>query len=185
MDDMTPNTIIASAIRRERDLAGISLSALAARAGLAKSTLSQLESGKGNPNVETLWAIASALGIPFSALFENASSQSELIRADEGVTLSASQSDFATVLLNKCPPDRRRDLYRVLLRPGSVRQADPHPPGTIEHAFVCAGRVRLGPSGAMAEIGPGDYFRYAGDVPHSYEAVGGEVLFLQIMDSPR
>jgi len=72
---MTPTAIIAAAIRRERELAQISLSALAAKAGLAKSTLSQLEGGKGNPNVETLWALATALGIPFSSLFEAASSR--------------------------------------------------------------------------------------------------------------
>ncbi|RWR31897.1 helix-turn-helix domain-containing protein [Sinirhodobacter populi] len=182
---MSPNTIIAAAIRRERELAQLTLSALAAKAGLAKSTLSQLEAGKGNPNVETLWAIANALGIPFSSLFESASSHSALIRAAEGVSLSAGQSDFATVLLDKCPPDRRRDLYRVELKPGSVRKSEPHPRGTVEHAFLCSGRMRLGPVDEATEIGPGDYYRYSGDVAHSYEALDGEVLLLLVMDSPR
>ena len=44
----------------ERERAGMSLAELA-RAGLAKSTLSQLESGTGNPSLETLWALAMAL----------------------------------------------------------------------------------------------------------------------------
>ncbi|MHC5655791.1 helix-turn-helix domain-containing protein [Stappia sp. ICDLI1TA098] len=182
---MTPNSIIASAIRRERELAQVSLSALAARAGLSKSTLSQLEAGKGNPNVETLWAIATALDIPFSSLFENASSHSALVRATEGVSLSSQTSDFAAVLLDKCPPDRRRDLYRISLKPGSARQSEPHPRGTVEHAFLCSGRVRLGPVDAPVEIGPGDYFRCFGDVAHFYEAFGEEALLLLVMDSPR
>ena len=182
---MSPNAIIAAAICREREQAQLTLSALAAKAGLAKSTLSQLETGKGNPNVETLWAIANALDIPFSSLFESASSHSALVRCCEGVSLSAGQSDFATVLLDKCPPDRRRDLYRVVLRPGSSRQSKPHPRGTVEHAFCCSGRVRLGPVDGIAEIGPGDYYRYTGDVAHSYEAVDGEALLLLVMDSPR
>ena len=50
---MNPTELIASAIGRERERAGLSLSALAAKAGLAKSTLSQLEAGKGNPSIET------------------------------------------------------------------------------------------------------------------------------------
>lgn len=182
---MSPNAIIAAAIRREREQSQLTLSALAAKAGLAKSTLSQLEAGKGNPNVETLWAISNALSIPFSSLFESASSHSELIRSTEGVYLSAEQSDFATVLLDKCPPDRRRDLYRVVLWPGSIRQSEPHPRGTVEHAFLCKGVVRLGPLDGTIEVGIGDYYRYQGDIAHSYEAVDSEAMLLLVMDSPR
>lgn len=162
----------------------MSLSALAAKAGLAKSTLSQLEAGKGNPNVETLWALATALDIPFSSLFEGASSRGALIRATEGVSLPSTQSGFVTVLLDKCPPDRRRDLYRVELSPGSVRKSEPHPRGTVEHAFLCCGRMRIGPVEAAEDLGPGDYYRYSGDVAHAYEALTETALLLLVMDSP-
>src|SRR5690242_11606233 len=57
-----PLAAIAAALRRERARAGLSLTELARRAGVAKSTLSQLESGLGNPSVETLWALGVALG---------------------------------------------------------------------------------------------------------------------------
>lgn len=182
---MTPNMIIAAAIRRERALAQMSLSALAARAGLAKSTLSQLEAGKGNPNVETLWAIATALNLPFSALFDMAAPTRALIRAHEGAGIGSDQADFMAVLLDKCPPDRRRDLYRLHLRQGAARRSEPHPPGTLEHAILCTGRVRLGPQGDEVELGPGDYLRYGGDAPHSYQALTPEALLIIIMDSPR
>ena len=69
---MDPREIIAAALRRERDRAGLSLSELAKRAGIAKSTLSQLESGAGNPSVETLWALSVALDVPFARLIEPA-----------------------------------------------------------------------------------------------------------------
>src|SRR6266853_6574259 len=63
-------TLIAASIRRERDRAGRSLTELARRAGIAKSTLSQLESGAGNPSVETLWGLGTALGVPLSRLID-------------------------------------------------------------------------------------------------------------------
>ena len=182
---MNPTDLIASAIRREREQAGMSLSALAAKANLAKSTLSQLEAGKGNPSIETIWAIASALEIPFSFLFEGASSHSQLIRADEGVKLSSDTSDFSTVLLSKCAPACRRDLYRLTLRRGSTRHAAPHPKWTIEHIIVISGSVRLGPAEATADIGPGDYYRYPGDGPHSYEALSENAVILLAMESIR
>src|SRR5262249_56161263 len=60
--------LIAASLRRERARSGLSLTELARPAGIAKSTLSQLESGTGNPSVETLWALRDALGLPVSRL---------------------------------------------------------------------------------------------------------------------
>lgn len=182
---MSPTDLIAGAISRERQRAGLSLSGLAGRAGLAKSTLSQLEAGKGNPSVETLWAIATALGVPFSYLFESGVPARQLVRAHDGTPISAAEADFSAVLLADCPPSARRDLYRVDLRAGGRREAAPHPPGTVEHAVVCAGRVRVGPAGGAEELSTGDYFRYAADVPHGYEAVSKTATVLLVMETPR
>jgi transcriptional regulator with XRE-family HTH domain len=74
---------IAGALRRERERAGLSLTELARRAGIAKSTLSQLEAGDGNPSVETLWALGVALGVPFAVLVDQQSNAPTLIRADD------------------------------------------------------------------------------------------------------
>ena len=65
-----PLELIAASLRRERRASGLSLTEVARRAGIAKSTLSQLESGTGNPSVETLWAICVALDVPFSRLVD-------------------------------------------------------------------------------------------------------------------
>src|SRR5215831_14927860 len=68
--DKAPLDVIAASLRRERHRAGLSLTEVARRAGIAKSTLSQLESGTGNPSLETLWAICVALDAPFSRLLD-------------------------------------------------------------------------------------------------------------------
>ena len=56
MERTAPLDVIAASLRRERERHGISLAELARRANLAKSTLSQLEAGVGNPSIETVWA---------------------------------------------------------------------------------------------------------------------------------
>ncbi|SDG87356.1 helix-turn-helix domain-containing protein [Roseospirillum parvum] len=181
---MTPNALIARALRRERQHAGLSLSALAARAGLAKSTLSQLEAGQGNPSVETLWALATALGVPFSQLFQSPNPEAALIRAGEGTPLSAQATPFAATLLAAGGPGRRRDLYRLDLAGAARRQAEPHPAGTVEHAVVCQGRVRLGPLEALEELARGDYYRYAADRVHLYQGLSDDSVVLLVMESP-
>ena len=65
-----PLAVIASSLQRERRRVGLSLAEVARRAGVAKSTLSQLESGTGNPSLETLWALSVALDVPFGQLVQ-------------------------------------------------------------------------------------------------------------------
>ena len=84
MDSKAPLDVIASSLRRERGRAGLSLTEVARRAGIAKSTLSQLESGTGNPSVETLWALSVALEIQFADLLEPQRPKVQVIRANEG-----------------------------------------------------------------------------------------------------
>ncbi|MDT0323320.1 MULTISPECIES: XRE family transcriptional regulator [unclassified Streptomyces] len=177
-------TRIAESIRRERERAGLSLSALAARAGVAKSTLSQLEAGGGNPSVETLWAIGVALGVPFSAFVDPPRPPVRLVRAGEGPVTRSEQGDYAAALLASCPPGARRDLYRVTTEPGEAKLSQPHQPGTVEHVILAAGRARVGPAADPVELAPGDYLAFPGDAPHVYEALEPGTAAVVVMEHP-
>ncbi|MEW2283477.1 XRE family transcriptional regulator [Streptomyces sp. NPDC047841] len=172
---------IAASLKRERGRAGLSLSELAKRAGIAKSTLSQLEAASGNPSMETIWALAVALGVPFSALVESPAPSVQVIRAGEGPTVGSERSSYVAALLSASPPGARRDIYHVWLEPGTVRDSEPHTPGTVEHIVVSDGAVKAGPRGGAVELGPGDYMSYRGDVPHAYEALAAGTTFVLIM----
>ncbi|KUN93681.1 helix-turn-helix domain-containing protein [Streptomyces caeruleatus] len=172
---------IAASLRRERTRAGLSLSELAKRAGIAKSTLSQLEAGGGNPSVETLWALGVALGVPFSALVEPPSPAVQVIRSGEGPTVASERADYVATLLSASPPGARRDIYHLRAEPGAARESEPHIPGSVEHLVVSTGRLKAGPRGEAVELGPGDYMTYRGDVPHAYEALLPGTTFVLIM----
>ncbi|MFE7644507.1 helix-turn-helix domain-containing protein [Streptomyces phaeoluteigriseus] len=172
---------IAASLRRERTRAGLSLSELAKRAGIAKSTLSQLEAASGNPSMETIWALGVALGVPFSALVEPPVSAVRVVRAGEGPTVASEQAPYVATLLSASPPGARRDLYHLRAEPGAARVSEPHIPGTVEHLIVSTGRVLAGPAGETVELEPGDYMTYRGDVPHSYEALLPGTTFVLVM----
>jgi transcriptional regulator with XRE-family HTH domain len=171
MDRAAPLDVIAASLRRERDRAGFSLSELAKRAGIAKSTLSQLESASGNPSVETLWALGVALGVPFSRLVEPPVARVRVIRVDEGPAIYSERAHYTATLLASCPPGARRDIYQLELEPGAARDADAHMPGSVEHVVVSAGRLLAGPQESPVELNPGDYLVYPGDVPHTFRAL--------------
>lgn len=166
-----PLDLIALSLRRERERTGLSLSELAKRAGVAKSTLSQLESASGNPSVETLWALSLALDVPFSRLVEPSRPQVHVVRAGEGPAVFSERADYVTTLLASCPPNARRDLYLITAEPGSARESDPHMSGVVEHVVLCSGRARIGPADGAVDVAPGDYVGYPGDVAHVFEAL--------------
>ena len=175
-------SLIAASIRRERDRAGLSLTELARRAGIAKSTLSQLESGVGNPSVETLWALGVALGVPFSRLVDQPRPVVRVIRSGEGPVTYSERASYAATLLASCPPGARRDIYRIQVQPGEPRLSEPHNPGATEHLVLSTGRALVGPAGEPTELGPGDYITYPGDAPHIFKALEPDTTAVMIME---
>lgn len=171
MDGKAPLDVIASGLRRERARAGLSLSEVAKRAGVAKSTLSQLEAGTGNPSVETLWALCVALGIQVGDLIDPPRPKVQVIRAGEGPALRSAHAEYSATLLASCPPNARRDIYQIVGSPGPGHQSEPHMPGTIEHVVLATGRALVGPVSEPVELAPGDYVAYPGDVPHLFQAL--------------
>ncbi|MFJ4096412.1 helix-turn-helix domain-containing protein [Kitasatospora sp. NPDC089913] len=174
--------LISASIRRERERAGLSMAELARRAGIAKSTLSQLESGVGNPSVETLWALGVALDVPFSRLVDPPRPVVRVVRAGEGPVTHSERADYAATLLASCPPHARRDIYRIEAGPGETRASDPHMPGTVEHVLLGTGRALVGPAEAPVELGPGDYVSYPGDAPHVFRALAPGTLAVIVME---
>ncbi len=163
---------IARSLRAERARTGLSLSETARRAGVSKATLSQLESGAGNPSVETLWALADALGVPFSRLVEDQpGSPVTLLRLRDLPAVPAAAAPYAAALVSACPPGARRDLYLIRAEPGEGHHSAPHPSGTVEHVVLCQGRAEAGPATCPEALEPGEYLRYPGDAEHVFVAL--------------
>jgi transcriptional regulator with XRE-family HTH domain len=175
---------VAANVRTLRTAAGLTLPELAERTRLGRSTLAQLESGRANPSVETLWAIAAALDVPFGRLVEAAVPPVRVVRAGEGVRLELEESALRTRLLATSPRRGSFEVYVVEADPGQPRHADPHSPGTVEHLVVTAGTLRAGPADRPERLATGDLLTFAADVPHLYEALAPGTAALLLMDYP-
>ena len=95
----------------------------------------------------------------------------QVIRADEGPAISSELADYRATLVASCPPNARRDIYRIAAEPGPGRESDPHMPGVVEHVVLSAGRALVGPTAEPVELAPGDYIAYPGDAPHIFQAL--------------
>jgi transcriptional regulator with XRE-family HTH domain len=163
---------VAANVRALRLDAGLTLADLAAQAGLGKSTLAQIESGKANPSVETLWALGAALRVPFARLVEEAQPALQVVRSADVAPMRSDEAPGWTGRLLAAAHRRGTfDLYVIDIEAGSVRHAQAHHAGVIEHMVVAEGRLRVGPQSGPVELGSGDLVSFAADVPHVYEAL--------------
>ena len=163
---------VAANIRTLRREAGMTLADLAAAAGLGKSTLAQLESGKANPSVETLWAIAAALRVSFARLVEEVRPSLRIVRAGDVQPMRSDETPgWAGRLLAASHRRGTFDLYTIDMDGGGARHAVAHHAGVVEHMVVVEGRLRVGPQDEPVVLEAGDLVTFAADVPHVYEAL--------------
>ncbi|MFE7624900.1 helix-turn-helix domain-containing protein [Streptomyces sp. NPDC057509] len=166
------------ALRHDMD---VSLSELARRSGVGKGTLSELESGRRNPTLETLYALTTALGRPLSALLSDPAPPGILTGNGSGV----SGSGVTAVLLERYEDGEAvTDVFRVTIHAGAVQESRAHVPGTSESLMVLAGTAVVGRPGDLSTVGPGASARWSADEPHVYGAPDGDVQGILFVRCP-
>ena len=150
------------AIRIER---GLSLSQLAADAGIAKSNLSRLEQGSGNPTIDTIWRLAVQLGVPFSELVAPIKTPF----GEEGLEVQ---------LIAKGNNRPRVDAYYMSMAPNIHRQAHAHTVGSTETITMVSGELLVGPADSPQRLISGQSITFNADQPHGYQTEQQWATFL-------
>jgi len=167
--------VIAANLHRLRTARRMSLATLAARAEVAKATLANLEQGRGNPTIETLWSLALGLGVAFSDLLEDRSeTTTAVVRAQQGARVHGSTPGgrLDLRLLDRIERGGLVEIFDMFLPAGTEHLGGPHGSGVVERVLVHQGTMTVGPASEPLTLGPGDYARYSGDRPHVYRSAG-------------
>lgn len=183
---------IARNLRRLRTTRGMTLTALAEEAGIAKSTVSLIERGHGNPSIETVWALASALSVPFSSLFheESPADDVSVVRERDAAVVAVDQAGLETDgmivrhLLTRTDGDLF-EIYTLVLAEGAVRHAGAHVSGMFEHVTVAAGTVEVSTETFCEQISQGDLISFRTDRPHTYRVIEGPVRLVSVHEYPK
>jgi transcriptional regulator with XRE-family HTH domain len=78
-----PENLVGELIRRQRELAELSMRQVAAMAGISNPYLSQIEHGLRAPSADVLEGIAATLGIPVDSLRPRTSDEDRAFDGDE------------------------------------------------------------------------------------------------------
>jgi transcriptional regulator with XRE-family HTH domain len=150
MDDI--NTRIAARVRELRGELGVSLDALADACGVSRSMISLIERGESSPTAVVLEKLATGLGVPLAALFDQPAAPADPVsrRKDQAewrdpasgyVRRNVSPAGFASPihLVEVSFPPGARVAYETAARPGVTHQQIWVLQGALE---VTLGRTR-------------------------------------------
>ncbi len=178
-----PHGLLAENLRRRRRAAQFSLGALADQSGVAKGTISTIENGQANPTIDTIAALADALGSTVVELLtETADPMAVYVSGD------AARERFGPVegrLLHRFAPTGPVEIFDILVPAGGRRRSRPHAYGVYEHLWVADGRLEAGPAEAPVTLAAGDYLCFAAWSPHSYHALDGPARVAMLLSYVR
>lgn len=143
-------------IQELRASRGLSLSQLASDAGIAKSNLSRLEQGNGNPTIDTIWRLAVQLDVPFGNLVSP-------------ISEPVGQDGVLVRLIDQGNDSPKVDVYWMTCAPNTTHKSEAHAPGTCESITVISGQMQVGTHSEKVTICPGQTHTFPADQPHEYE----------------
>ncbi|UJR82828.1 helix-turn-helix domain-containing protein [Sandaracinus amylolyticus] len=173
---------LGAALRRAREAKGLTVSELARRSGIAKATLSELEAGRANPTLETLWALAVPLEVSLGELVDPPAPSMTVVRATEGTKVRGVAVVGRLIDAFESGGMRCEMFEAEVLQ---KRQESPaHARGVVEHLVCTSGRLRVGPVDAPVDLGPGDYVRMSPTWPHVYQGLRRGTRMVLLMQFP-
>jgi transcriptional regulator with XRE-family HTH domain len=153
-------------LRRLRERRGLTLTALAARTGISKSTLSRLENGERKPSLELLLPLAEAHHLPLDELVGTPRVGDPRVRSGRPKTRNGrlvypltQQSGGLAVWKVVIPPERER---RLRTHTG------------YEWLYVLSGELRLILGEHDLTLGPGEVAEFDTRLPHWFGPAGDE-----------
>ena len=175
-DERKARIAVGSQIRRWRTARERTLAQVAAASGVNVGYLSQIENDKASPSLAVLGAIADALDVPAAWFLMGDAPAPLVVRAHER---SAIETELGRIEYVDGRASRDVTIVEGHARPGGRVGMHAHPGD--EHHLVLRGRLRMSQGEHTFELGPGDYLRWDGSVPHDAEAIGDEEAALLIV----
>lgn len=169
--------LVGPRLKRVRAERGATLTEVAERTGISKSTLSRLENGQRRPSLELLLPLAQAYRVPLD----------ELVGApevgDPRIRLKPRRVRGRVVLPLTRGPNGVQ-AWKIVI-PASQTKPSPRAHDGFEWLYVLAGRMRLVIGDRDYVLGPGEAAEFDTQVPHWFGSAGdGPAEVLSIFGRP-
>jgi len=158
-------TAVGPRLRRLRERRGLTLTAVAARTGISKSTLSRLESGQRKPSLELLLPLSQAYHLPLDELVGAPRVGDPRVR-----TRPRTRNGRLVYPLTERPGGMA--VWKVVIPPEADRRLRTH--AGHEWIYVLAGELRLILGEHDLTLGAGEVAEFDTSLPHWFGPTGDE-----------
>ncbi|MDD4870411.1 MAG: XRE family transcriptional regulator [Kiritimatiellae bacterium] len=161
-------------IRRLRQHANLTVTALSEKAGMTKSTLSKIETGQVSAPISTLLRIAEALEVTISEFFveEETNPPFVLTRKGKGrlTTRNGSQWGYAYESLALEMKYKIGEPFLLTIKPGEPKGKFQH--GGQEFIYMLSGRMIFTVGEHVMQLNPGDSLYFDPTRVHTTQVLG-------------
>lgn len=148
---------------------------LAKKSGIPRSTLTQFESGVGNPSLKNLVRLSQALSVSLEELLHKPVLSVQLIKKEEiPVKKQNHNQAFVYNLLPKSVPGLQ--LEKLEIKAGGHLGGTPHLKNSFEYFACVQGKAEIYVAGEKFALCSGDVLIFPGDEKHSYVNAGKSTL---------
>ncbi len=158
-------TKIGEKIKKLRLARGLTQEELAERTDLSRSFISQLESDKTSPSIDTLEIILRALGTDLKHFFSDFEEEKIVFKKEERVPVYDLPEGVKLEYLMVGVEDKPIDPMMLELEPGAVTEEEDYHEGT-EFGYIIEGRIELFLDGNKYRLRKGDAFYFKADKKH-------------------
>ena len=167
------SSLIGRRVRSARIGRGWTLDDLAARSGVSRRMVVNVEQGVTNASIATLLRLSTALGVSLASLVDVPESTALAVsRTGEHHALWVGEHGGRGVLLTSTEPPNVVELWDWTLGPHDSYASEAHSAGTRELLHVLTGSVTMTVADESVVLGVGDALWFAGDQPHTYANEG-------------
>lgn len=165
---------IGANIRVLRERAGLTLTALAARAGMAKSALSKIETGRISSPISNLLRIAAALNVSISEFFVEVDPAPAYVLTRKGkgpvISRDGSQWGYTYEVLASGMKEKLGEPFILTIRPGDREGRFQH--GGEEFIYMLSGGMEFTINGTPLRLMPGDSLYFNPAHVHTTRIIG-------------
>ena len=154
----------------------LSLGDVSKLSGLSTAMLSDMENGKSNPTINTLWKLANAFNVPYTRLLEENEVTGAIVRGSEVAKQVEEHEHYRAYIYFNIKPGRDFELIKGELDAKQSHCTLGHAPHSEEFIYVLNGTLELRTQGKSFELQAGDGLEFDSSKEHTYVNVGDDTV---------
>ena len=179
---------VGARLREIRTRRRLTIDELAGKTGLSRPYISQVETGKASPSLQTIEKLATALAVPVPSLFIHDSFACEVIRAGVRQIVWFEWPDRSPVNRKRVEvlsaPNRQIEMVFLEIPVGYTEGGFFHSHDGEECHWLVEGRLKAIHGEKTLIIEAGDSFHWDASIPHRVENIGDKPAKLLIARVP-